>query len=112
MEFVTGACQSGDLGYEALLSGDYVGQRVSVHGAVHALRPLGGVVFLTLRLRRGTVQCVTNGQLELSGVTEECAVRVTGTLRQDERAPGGVEIDLDGITVLSAPEEPMPVTVS
>ncbi|MCD8125965.1 MAG: aspartate--tRNA(Asn) ligase [Clostridiales bacterium] len=112
MEFVTGACQSGDLGYEALLSGDYVGQRVSVHGAVHALRPLGGVVFLTLRLRRGAVQCVTNGQLDLSGIAEECAVRVTGTLRQDERAPGGVEIDLDGITVLSAPAEPMPVPVN
>ncbi len=112
MEFVTGACQTADLGYEALLSGDYVGQRVSVHGAVHALRPLGGVVFLTLRLRRGAVQCVTNGQLDLSGVAEECAVRVAGTLRRDERAPGGVEIDLDSITVLSAPAEPMPVPVN
>jgi nondiscriminating aspartyl-tRNA synthetase len=39
-------------------------------------------------------------------------VSVTGVLRADERAPGGVELVLSAITVLSAPAEPMPVPVN
>lgn len=112
MDFVRELKKSEDLTCAELMGGAFLGQEVRVHGAVHALRPMGGVTFLTLRLRDGTVQCVTNGEADLSGVSEECAVRVTGRLRADERAPGGVEIDLETIQVLSAPAEPMPVPVN
>lgn len=112
MDFVTETKKREDLTCAQLTGGEFVGKQVRVHGAVHALRPMGGVTFLTLRLRDGAVQCVTDGGCGLTGVREECAVSVTGALRADERAPGGVEIDLETVTVLSAPAQPMPLPVN
>ena len=37
-------------------------------------------------------QCVFDGQADLDGVTGECAVAVTGTVRAEPRAPGGFEV--------------------
>ena len=43
---------------------------------------------------------------------EEAAVVVTGTLRDEPRAPGGVELAARAVKVLSRPAEPMPVPVA
>ena len=70
MEFATGtvvSCTSSLRDLPAL-----TGQRVHFHGAVHALRPMGGVSFLTLRTRRGLLQCVCPAGMDLP--CEESAV--------------------------------------
>ena len=86
------------------------GQTATFHGAVHAVRELGGVSFLSLRTRTGVVQCVCPPEMELP--PEEATVKVTGFIRQEERAPGGYEIAAERIQVLSVPAEAMPVPIS
>ena len=55
MTSVTGKISRTDLQIRELP--DHIGQTVELRGAVHALRDLGGVVFLTLRKGDGAVQC-------------------------------------------------------
>ena len=78
MEFLTSQTRA--------MEGARNNQAVTLHGAVHALRDLGGVTFLTLRTRERLVQCVCTGREALDGATEECTVTATGVLRA--RAPG------------------------
>lgn len=85
---------------------------VTVRGMVHALRKLGGITFLTLRGPERVLQCVFAQDAALRDVTEECAVAVTGVLRAEERAPGGMELAAETLTVLSRPAAPLPVPVS
>ena len=108
MEQITGTKQDSGL-RRADLPG-LIGQSVTMHGAVHAIRELGGVSFLNLRTRTGVVQCVCTPDLVLP--PEEATVRVTGLVRAEERAPGGYEIAASEVQVLSVPAEGMPVPVS
>lgn len=85
------------------------GARASVHGIVHTLRDLGDVRFALLRMPQGALQCVLAG--ELPDVREGDAVRVSGVVRRDERAPGGAELHARAIDVLSSAAEPLPVPV-
>ncbi len=110
MEFVNGSIQT-----ERIEAGDlaqHVRQTVSLHGAVHALRPMGAITFLTLRKRDAVVQCVLGEAVPRVGLTEESAVIVTGTVREEPRAPGGYEVAVNAVQILSQPKEPMPVPVS
>ncbi len=82
---------------------------IRLAGSVHTVRTLGGVAFLILRDRSGTIQVVAPGALDLP---REAIVEITGTARGDPRAPGGVEVAATGITVLSQPAGPLPLDVS
>lgn len=109
MKFVTGTSKQMTT-YEQLAGGGR-NNPVTVHGAVHTLRDMGGLVFLTLRLARGAVQCVCAPETMPEGLCEECCVKLSGTVREEPRAPGGVELAVDTVTVLSRPAAPMPVSV-
>lgn len=87
MEFLTGKMERHDLTYQEVMNGDHLNENVTVHGAVHALRPFGGVTFLKLRMDWGLIQCVCGKEIDLSEAVEEAALRVTGQLQADERAP-------------------------
>ena len=87
-------------------------QPVTIHGAVHALRDMGGITFVTLRTRTGLVQCVCTQKDALDGATEECAVTASGIWREEPRAPGGRELTDASLTVLSRPAAPLPVPLS
>jgi asparaginyl-tRNA synthetase len=43
-------------------------------------------------------------------LTQESSISITGTVRAEQRAAGGVEIDVDGITVHQVPAEQYPIT--
>ena len=112
MEFINGTRMCGGPAYNDLLEGGRRNQTVQVSGMVHVKRPVGGgLTFLKLRLRDGLLQCVCSG-LDLAGVPEESAVTVSGALREETRAPGGVELAAESVEVLSRPAEPMPVPVA
>ena len=110
MKFVTGESRK-TAAYEQLAGGGLNNRPVTLHGAVHALRDMGGLVFLTLRLARGAVQCVCPPEALPEGLCEECCVELTGTVREEKRAPGGFEVGVERITALSFPAAPMPVPV-
>ena len=108
MEFITGALRQ-EITWEQLAGGGLNNQPVTLRGSVLSRKDLGGFTFLTLRLLRGTVQCTASPDLLPKDLVEESAVEVTGTCREERRAPGGFEIALDGIRVLSTPSAPTPV---
>lgn len=111
MKFVTGLTETGRLECKDIVEGGRRNQTVQVAGMVHAKRVMGGVSFLTLRKRDGILQCVCGEGMDVSGVPAEAAVEVVGCLREEPRAPGGVELAASSVKVLSLPEKPLPVPV-
>ena len=111
MKFVTGKTTKA-ISYQTIAEGGLNNQSVTVHGAVHALRDMGGITFLTLRMADGAIQCVCNPQVLSDGLCEECTVELSGLVRSESRAPGGWEIGVEKITVLSSPAAPMPVSLA
>jgi len=84
----------------------YIGQEVTLQGWVYNTRSIGKVWFLILRDGSGMLQCVVVKaevdekifELE-STLTQESSVSVTGTVREEKRAIGGVELGVTTIEV-------------
>jgi asparaginyl-tRNA synthetase len=94
---------------------DAVGQRVHLRGWVHRSRSSGGLLFLTLRDRTGTVPVTIRkdavGPERFQAAEHEQlegAVSVSGIVAEDPRAPGGREVRADQIEILQA-GEPFPI---
>ena len=112
MEFLKGMKNTERLELKDIIGGAHRNETVQVSGMVHAKRPVGGgLTFLKLRKRDGLLQCTCGERVDVSKVPEESAVVVTGRLREELRAPGGVELVAEGIEVLSRPAAVMPVPI-
>jgi len=90
----------------------YVGERVTISGWLYNKRSSGKIHFLIVRDGTGFVQAVASksdvGEEAfelLKGVTQESSLRVSGTVRADERAPGGFELLMDGVEVVQIARE-------
>jgi nondiscriminating aspartyl-tRNA synthetase len=89
-----------------------------VIGWVHEVRDLGGLAFFLLRDRTGIIQ-VTIVKKKASeavlaaakAVSRESVVRVTGTVKAIDKAPGGRELVPETFEILSMSESPMPLDV-
>jgi asparaginyl-tRNA synthetase len=96
--------------------GAHEGKSVVLHGWVHHHRVLKKLVFTVLRDGTGICQLVF-GQADLPeelfnaavGLTQESSIEVQGTVRKDQRAPGGYELLAAGLKVLGASAE-YPIT--
>ncbi|MCF7928214.1 MAG: aspartate--tRNA(Asn) ligase [Spirochaetales bacterium] len=86
----------------------HTGKEVELSGWVHRLRDLGGVTFLILRDRSGSVQTVWD---KLPELTPESVIRVYGTVVENEAAPGGMEVQGKEFTILSQAEGNLPFAV-
>ncbi|MEC8934310.1 MAG: aspartate--tRNA(Asn) ligase [Planctomycetota bacterium] len=77
-------------------------------GWVHNLRNHKDVQFLVLRDRGGLIQAVAqpSSGVDLAELGKEHVVELTGTVVEEPRAPGGVEVHLSSVKVLSVAEEP------
>ena len=112
MEFLKGMRKTERLELKEIIGGAHRNETVQVSGMVHAKRPVGGgLTFLKLRKRDGLLQCTCGERVDVSKIPEESAVVVTGRLREEPRAPGGVELVAEGIEVLSRPAAAMPVPI-
>ena len=107
MKTMSGKTQA-QTGLDAVLAMEE-GQKASVHGIVHTLRDLGDVRFMLLRMPQGALQCVLSG--DGFAVREGDAVAAEGEVARDARAPGGAELHVTSLTVLSRAAEPMPVPI-
>ena len=115
MEFLTGIKEKEVLDIASLTADGMEGKTVKVNGAVHTIRDMGEVAFVILRKRDGLLQCVFEEgvtEFDLKTLKEASAVEVEGVLRKEERAPQGVELRLQKVTVLSEPAEAMPLPIS
>jgi len=88
---------------------EHAGATVTVAGWVHRTRDLGGVSFVLLRDRSGLVQIVYDGKSDLH---VESVISVTGTVKANEKAPGGFEVHADATAVLAAVDADLPIPVN
>jgi asparaginyl-tRNA synthetase len=100
-------------------AGRHVGETVSVSGWLYNLRKSGKVLFPLVRDGTGIMQCVAvKSELPeelfetIKNLTQESAIIVTGKIRAEQRAPGGYELDVEGLEVVDrVPEsDPYPIT--
>ena len=115
MEFMTGVKKPDTLELQELYEESMVGKTVRVNGAVHTIRDMGEVAFVILRKRDGLLQCVYEEEtagFDLKDLKEAATVEAEGILEKEERAPGGIEIRLTGMKILSLPDAPMPLPVA
>jgi asparaginyl-tRNA synthetase len=95
----------------------HVGEEVTLKGWLYNLRSSGKLLFPQLRDGTGIVQCVVFKKgvspevwEALDGLGQESALIVRGTVRADERAPGGYEVDVSSAEVVS-PAHDYPITL-
>ena len=88
--------------------GQHAGARVTVSGWLAGKRSSGKVRFVVVRDGTGWLQCVAFVRDVPAEVFELCdrlplesSLSVTGTVRADDRAPGGFELSLDGLQVVA-----------
>lgn len=93
----------------------HVGEEVTIRGWLRSRRDSGKLHFLIVRDGSGDVQAVVSKkavgdeQFAISAsLTQESSCVVTGKLRQDDRAPGGYELDVAKIHALQI-AEPFPI---
>ncbi len=87
--------------------GRHVGEEVTIKGWLHNRRSSGKIHFLILRDGSGFIQGVMSKAAVGDAVfaaadhlSQETSLVVTGTVRADERAPSGYEIDVKSLEVV------------
>ena len=92
------------------------GQPVRLRGWLHNRRSSGKIHFLTLRDGSGFIQCVMSKQAvgeemfkRADHLAQESAIIVDGTARADARAPGGYEVDVTSLEIVSEAKD-YPIT--
>src|SRR6188472_2532882 len=92
------------------------GQPVRLRGWLHNRRSSGKIHFLTLRDGSGFIQCVMSKQAvgeemfkAADHLSQESAIIVEGTARADKRAPGGFEVDVISLEIVSEAKD-FPIT--
>ncbi|PWK15594.1 asparaginyl-tRNA synthetase [Tumebacillus permanentifrigoris] len=88
--------------------GQYVDQEVLIEGWLWNKRFSGKIGFLNLRDGTGFIQGVIAKQdvpeelfATAKGLTQETSIRVTGTVRAEERAASGYELNVTGVEVVA-----------
>jgi asparaginyl-tRNA synthetase len=94
----------------------FEGETVRLRGWLHNRRSSGKIHFLTLRDGTGFIQCVMSKKqvgddvfTRADHLAQESAVIVDGTVRADSRAPGGYEVDVQNLEVVSEAKD-FPIT--
>jgi len=88
------------------------GNEVVLQGWLYNRRSSKKMHFLQLRDGSGIVQCIVTKDdfgddefLKIGQIPYESAIQLTGTAHGDDRAPGGVEVHISGVEVISRSEE-------
>src|SRR3989441_168008 len=93
-----------------------IGEKVTISGWLYNKRTAGKLQFPIIRDGSGYLQCVVSKKevseetwRAVEEATQESTVRVTGIVRAEPRAPGGVELGLESFEVV-APTQDYPIT--
>ena len=95
---------------------DFVGQEVIIKGWVYNKRDSGKIKFILVRDGTGIIQSMLwskDPEFHLFKIfdrlTQESSLCVTGTVKQDQRAQGGFELEVSDIQIVQIAEE-YPIT--
>ena len=93
-----------------------VGQKVELQGWLYNKRSSGKIRFLIMRDGTGVCQCVmvkNNLSEEIfnsfDALTQESSFKVKGIVKQNDKAPGGYELELSDCKIISVAQE-YPIT--
>jgi asparaginyl-tRNA synthetase len=94
----------------------YDGEEITLNGWVYNKTGKGKLQFIQLRDGSGVAQCVVfKGNVSeedfaaAKSLTQESSLSVTGTVKSNERAPGGYELDVTSVKVFQVADE-YPIT--
>lgn len=86
----------------------HVGEEITIKGWLYNQRSSGKLIFPQIRDGSGTIQGVVFKKnveervwTDFEKLTQESAIIVRGTARADERAPGGYELDITDVEIVS-----------
>jgi asparaginyl-tRNA synthetase len=92
------------------------GKKVSIRGWVYRERTSGNLRFLLIRDASGIMQCaVKKDKVDEKSWKDaeeayiESSIEITGTTKKDERAPGGYELQVEKVNLVSR-GEPFPIS--
>ena len=98
---------------EDILDGRCEGKHISVRGWVYRKRESKDIIFFIIRDATGIVQCTVRKDssewADAKRVTIESSVTLSGTVKKDERAPGGFEVSVDQLKIVGLAET-FPIT--
>ena len=101
---------------EEVLSGKKTGEEVNIRGWIYRKRSSGGIVFILVRDVTGVIQAtIKKGNVadeefeDAEKALIESSVKIQGRVKEDKRAPGGYEIEVNRFEVVAF-AEPFPIT--
>jgi len=105
--------------YTVEVTPDLDGKEVVLTGWIKEIRDLGGIKFLILRDKEGTLQITVPKDetdkhiIDLAeDLQRQDCVSVRGTVRRMEKAPRGVEVIPKSIVVLNSAKQPLPLDIT
>jgi asparaginyl-tRNA synthetase len=100
---------------------NYIGKEIQLQGWVYNRTDKGKLCFLLVRDGSGFIQCVAfKGDLDeglydqITRLPQESSVIVTGSVREDKRAPGipgGYEVGIKDIKIIQAADQDYPMAL-
>ena len=92
------------------------GKSVQIRGWIHRKREGGGIIFIVVRDRTGTIQAsvkkaqVTQKEWEAaSAAAIESSILLSGTIKKEPRSPTGYELEASAVRIINN-SEPFPIT--
>jgi asparaginyl-tRNA synthetase len=99
-----------------ILDGKLTEKKVEIKGWLVTKRSSGGVQFLAIRDGTGTIQSTihkdevaTKAFQDADKLTQESSLIIRGTVKEDKRAPGGYEVRVKDLQVVSLAEPEYPI---
>lgn len=96
----------------------HIGETITLRGWLYNRRSSGKIMFLQLRDGTGVIQgIITEPEspdlfASADRLQRETSVIVSGTLREDSRAPSGCELQVDKVAVVHEPTESFPIELT
>ena len=104
--------------YTDQITADDDGESFTVAGWAHEIRDLGGITFVILRDRKGTIQITfkedDNEELfeKAQELGKEDVIHVNGVIDENDQAPGDREMMPESMEITGHAESPLPMDVS
>jgi asparaginyl-tRNA synthetase len=91
-----------------ILQGKHTDKQVTIRGWVYRKRESKDIIFILLRDATGVIQTTikktTPAWKQAQKITIESAAKLTGTVKEDKRAPGGYELSGNKLAIISLAE--------
>ena len=92
---------------------DYINKKVTLFGYVHNIRKLGGLVFIILRDKGGVIQTIAEKPDKvISSLGLESIVKISGRVREEKRAPNGIEVKIEKLEPIVLVKEQIPIEIN